>query len=261
MNTRNRISSKQHPAFTLIELLVVIAIIAILAAMLLPALTKAKEKGYRASCLNNERQIGVALRLYANDNQDYLPSNAGGAPAGNSLWDVPIPMADALAETGQGPKTNNIYRKVYYCPSAFTSVTDADFWWNYPSGFRVVGYQFIISRDGTQSPTSGTGTTLVPPRGYLTKLSRSYTNIYNLAQTEIVTDIIPSEGPGDQTDKFRAVTTVNSTVIPQGLYGSHMNKTRPAGGNSLYMDGHAEWRRFIDMQCSGNWSNSRHEWW
>ena len=68
--TRKRASA---PAFTLIELLVVVAIIAILAAMLLPALSKAKQSGYRAADLNNLKQLGVTMNIVVSDNDDRLP--------------------------------------------------------------------------------------------------------------------------------------------------------------------------------------------
>jgi len=89
---RQLTSLKQNPgrngaAFTLIELLVVISIIAILAAMLLPVLARAKESGRRISCLNNLRQLGVAAKIYVDDNQGAYPPRDESDSWPNHLYD------------------------------------------------------------------------------------------------------------------------------------------------------------------------------
>jgi prepilin-type N-terminal cleavage/methylation domain-containing protein/prepilin-type processing-associated H-X9-DG protein len=111
-------------AFTLIELLVVIAIIAILAAMLLPSLSRAKDTAKRASCLSNEKQIGTALAIYASDNNNYFPPVAKAMSAwydfGSPFWynclESSLPRGAIHHNTDPiwGPNINNA---VFFCPS------------------------------------------------------------------------------------------------------------------------------------------------
>jgi prepilin-type N-terminal cleavage/methylation domain-containing protein/prepilin-type processing-associated H-X9-DG protein len=96
-------------AFTLIELLVVIAIIAILAAMLLPALARAKESGKRIACLNNIRQLSLASRLYMDDSQGFYPPRSQTNCWPNMLYDSygrNIKLLLCPSEPGAAPISN-----------------------------------------------------------------------------------------------------------------------------------------------------------
>ena len=242
-----KIKTGAKNGFTLIELLVVIAIIAILAAMLLPALAKAKERANRTACLSNTTQWGLALTMYVDDNSQVLPdfSIANTTPGARSGYDQDNILWTDLAGFNAGGYGNNAWF------NALPSYVSQKPLWQYASDPA----SFVNGRSIFNCPTATFLPAEVDP---LNRVAFSYGINFKGA-----VGAVPAGSPFKATmvlhpsafvffsddransgeTPFYGANPLNDLGAPRGSL-NHLSSRHAAGGNLTFLDGHSAYFKY-----------------
>ncbi|HEY4416370.1 MAG TPA: prepilin-type N-terminal cleavage/methylation domain-containing protein [Verrucomicrobiae bacterium] len=239
-------SISRRQAFTLIELLVVIAIIAILAAMLLPALASAKQKAWKTSCTSNLRQVSLAMRMYADDNHELY------AASGTKIYWGMVDKPVASGGSGMASWMEQIFPYIgttnaYDCPGNVQLPKNMQGPFNYFNGDRAA---YVASSTDPNSRHFGSvkSTQILFPSAYV--LSGDTCGIPN----------VTGGGSFDPLDADKDDYSQNCVGGPVNGSPYELWQVHSLGQNILFNDGHTKWYKSYDTNEMTFRYDSIHGW-